>query len=186
MPPPAQVCRKRPDFKLIVTSATLDAEKFSEYFDYAPIFKVRRNTPRTRSTAPVHTRVPYSMGTDHALSCWMCSRSCVSLRFHKPSQSRTDALWVWYRIIPRKYSPGSLVGESVCCYGHAQSSLPWASEGPQRAVTEKRGPLAQTRCAVNMEVTTPCRAFVSSRNLFPCSLAATRIPRNATCDCAPT
>lgn len=32
----------RPDLKLLISSATLDAEKFSEYFDYAPIFKVRQ------------------------------------------------------------------------------------------------------------------------------------------------
>lgn len=30
----------RPDFKLIVTSATLDAEKFSEYFHNCNIFRI--------------------------------------------------------------------------------------------------------------------------------------------------
>ncbi|MEW5302705.1 MAG: hypothetical protein WDW36_005459 [Sanguina aurantia] len=34
------IARFRPDLKLLISSATLDAEKFSEYFDYAPIFKV--------------------------------------------------------------------------------------------------------------------------------------------------
>jgi pre-mRNA-splicing factor ATP-dependent RNA helicase DHX16 len=33
------VARFRPDLKLLISSATLDAEKFSEYFDYAPIFR---------------------------------------------------------------------------------------------------------------------------------------------------
>ena len=40
---PAQVkdiARFRPDLKLLISSATLDAEKFSEYFDYAPIFRI--------------------------------------------------------------------------------------------------------------------------------------------------
>ncbi len=32
--------KKRPDLKLIVTSATLDAVKFSEYFFEAPIFTI--------------------------------------------------------------------------------------------------------------------------------------------------
>jgi hypothetical protein len=32
-------CARRPDLKLLISSATLDAEKFSEYFDYAPIFR---------------------------------------------------------------------------------------------------------------------------------------------------
>jgi len=35
------IARFRPDLKLLISSATMDAEKFSEYFDYAPIFKVR-------------------------------------------------------------------------------------------------------------------------------------------------
>ena len=34
------VARARPDLKLIISSATLDAAKFSEFFDDAPIFKV--------------------------------------------------------------------------------------------------------------------------------------------------
>jgi len=34
------VARFRPDLKLLISSATLDAEKFSEYFDYAPIFRI--------------------------------------------------------------------------------------------------------------------------------------------------
>ena len=34
------IARFRPDFKLIISSATMDAQKFSDYFDYAPIFNV--------------------------------------------------------------------------------------------------------------------------------------------------
>lgn len=34
------VARARPDLKLIISSATLEAAKFSEFFDGAPIFKV--------------------------------------------------------------------------------------------------------------------------------------------------
>jgi pre-mRNA-splicing factor ATP-dependent RNA helicase DHX16 len=34
------VARARPDLKLLISSATLDAEKFSNYFDLAPIFKI--------------------------------------------------------------------------------------------------------------------------------------------------
>jgi len=30
----------RPDLKLLISSATLDAEKFSDFFDGAPIFKI--------------------------------------------------------------------------------------------------------------------------------------------------
>jgi HrpA-like RNA helicase len=35
-----QVLHKRTDFKLIVASATINAEKFSEYFDNAPVIRV--------------------------------------------------------------------------------------------------------------------------------------------------
>ena len=34
------IARFRPDLKLLISSATLDAEKFSEYFDGAPIFRI--------------------------------------------------------------------------------------------------------------------------------------------------
>jgi len=34
------IARFRPDIKLLISSATLDAEKFSEYFDMAPIFRI--------------------------------------------------------------------------------------------------------------------------------------------------
>lgn len=37
LPPSSLLCR--PDLKLLISSATLDAEKFSEYFDFAPIFR---------------------------------------------------------------------------------------------------------------------------------------------------
>eukprot|EP00708_Paratrimastix_pyriformis_P001997 GAFH01000735.1.p1 GENE.GAFH01000735.1~~GAFH01000735.1.p1 ORF type:complete len:733 (-),score=239.88 GAFH01000735.1:1524-3422(-) len=37
-------CRRRPDLKLIVTSATLDAEKFSAYFNNCPIFTIPGRT----------------------------------------------------------------------------------------------------------------------------------------------
>jgi HrpA-like RNA helicase len=34
------IARFRPDLKLLISSATLDAEKFSEFFDSAPIFRI--------------------------------------------------------------------------------------------------------------------------------------------------
>lgn len=34
------VARERKDLKLLISSATLDAEKFSDYFDGAPVFKI--------------------------------------------------------------------------------------------------------------------------------------------------
>lgn len=34
------IARFRPDLKLLISSATLDAEKFSSFFDEAPIFRI--------------------------------------------------------------------------------------------------------------------------------------------------
>ena len=34
------LCKARPEFKVIISSATMDAEKFSEYFEEAPIIKI--------------------------------------------------------------------------------------------------------------------------------------------------
>ncbi|XP_016552442.1 pre-mRNA-splicing factor ATP-dependent RNA helicase DEAH1-like [Capsicum annuum] len=44
------VARARPHFKLLISSATLDAEKFSDYFDCAPIFKI----PGRRFPVEIH------------------------------------------------------------------------------------------------------------------------------------
>ena len=43
------IARFRKDLKLLISSATLDAEKFSEFFDNAPIFKI----PGTKCTTDV-------------------------------------------------------------------------------------------------------------------------------------
>lgn len=34
------IARFRPELKLLISSATLDAEKFSSFFDNAPIFRI--------------------------------------------------------------------------------------------------------------------------------------------------
>lgn len=34
------IAREREDIKLLISSATLDADKFSQYFDGAPIFRI--------------------------------------------------------------------------------------------------------------------------------------------------
>ena len=44
LPCTSQTVKKRPDLKLIVTSATLDAVKFSQYFFEAPIFTIPGRT----------------------------------------------------------------------------------------------------------------------------------------------
>ena len=44
------IVRFRPDLKLIISSATIDAQKFSQYFDDAPIF----NVPGRRYNVDVH------------------------------------------------------------------------------------------------------------------------------------
>ncbi|WCJ43640.1 RNA helicase family protein [Euphorbia peplus] len=49
------IARFRPDLKLLISSATLDAAKFSDYFDSAPIFKI----PGRRFPVDIHyTKAP--------------------------------------------------------------------------------------------------------------------------------
>lgn len=50
-----EACKRRPDLKLICTSATLDAEKFSVYFDKAPIFTI---PGRTFPVETLYTKEP--------------------------------------------------------------------------------------------------------------------------------
>ncbi|ORY38513.1 P-loop containing nucleoside triphosphate hydrolase protein [Rhizoclosmatium globosum] len=56
--------KKRPDFKLIVTSATLDAEKFSSYFFNCPIFTI---PGRTYPVETLYAKEPESDYMDSAL-----------------------------------------------------------------------------------------------------------------------
>lgn len=44
------IARYRPDLKLLISSATVDAEKFSTYFDSAPMFKI----PGRRFPVDIH------------------------------------------------------------------------------------------------------------------------------------
>ncbi|KAL3343127.1 hypothetical protein AABB24_026940 [Solanum stoloniferum] len=58
------ISRFRPDLKLLISSATLDAEKFSDYFDCAPIFKI----PGRRFPVEIHyTKAPEADYLDAAV-----------------------------------------------------------------------------------------------------------------------
>lgn len=58
------IARFRPDLKLIISSATLDAVRFSDYFDNAPIFKV----PGRRFPVEIHyTKAPEADYLDAAI-----------------------------------------------------------------------------------------------------------------------
>ncbi|EXC33541.1 Putative pre-mRNA-splicing factor ATP-dependent RNA helicase DHX16 [Morus notabilis] len=58
------IVRFRPDLKLLISSATLDAEKFSDYFDSAPIFKI----PGRRYPVEIHyTKAPEADYLDAAI-----------------------------------------------------------------------------------------------------------------------
>ena len=58
------IVKKRPDLKLIVTSATLDADKFSAYFFGCPIFTI---PGRTYPVEILYTKAPESDYMDAAL-----------------------------------------------------------------------------------------------------------------------
>lgn len=58
------IARFRPDLKLLISSATLDAEKFSDYFDNAPIFRI----PGRRYPVDIHyTKAPEADYMDAAV-----------------------------------------------------------------------------------------------------------------------
>ncbi|KAL7002826.1 Pre-mRNA-splicing factor ATP-dependent RNA helicase DEAH1, partial [Sarracenia purpurea var. burkii] len=58
------ISRFRPDLKLLISSATLDAKKFSDYFDSAPIFKI----PGRRFPVEIHyTKAPEADYLDAAI-----------------------------------------------------------------------------------------------------------------------
>ncbi|GAA0161815.1 RNA helicase [Lithospermum erythrorhizon] len=58
------IARFRPDLKLLISSATLDAEKFSDFFDSAPIFKI----PGRRYPVEIHyTKAPEADYLDAAI-----------------------------------------------------------------------------------------------------------------------
>lgn len=58
------IARFRTDLKLLISSATLDAEKFSDYFDKAPVFKI----PGRRYPVDIHyTRAPEADYLDAAV-----------------------------------------------------------------------------------------------------------------------
>jgi ATP-dependent RNA helicase DHX8/PRP22 len=59
-----KACKRRPDLKIIVTSATLDAEKFSSYFFNAPIFTI---PGRMHPVEILYTKEPESDYLDAAL-----------------------------------------------------------------------------------------------------------------------
>ena len=40
-----QLLPKRPDLKIIITSATIDTEAFSRHFDNAPVLQIAREVP---------------------------------------------------------------------------------------------------------------------------------------------
>ncbi|KAJ2370187.1 DEAH-box ATP-dependent RNA helicase prp22 [Coemansia sp. RSA 2610] len=58
------VCRRRADLKVIVTSATLDAEKFAKYFNDCPIFRI---PGRTFPVEVMFSREPETDYLDSAL-----------------------------------------------------------------------------------------------------------------------
>lgn len=59
-----KTCKRRPDLKIIVTSATLDADKFSAYFNECPIFTI---PGRTFPVEILYSREPESDYLDAAL-----------------------------------------------------------------------------------------------------------------------
>lgn len=70
--------KRRPDLKVIVTSSTLDADKFSAYFNECPIFSI---PGRTFPVEIMYSREPESDYLDAALLCRSISRNPLETSF---------------------------------------------------------------------------------------------------------
>ena len=95
---PTQVVARRNDLKLIVTSATMDAEKFSHFFGNVPVFKVP-----CRAQSVLRTYLPVSVTDSHVcatrvstflLSSFLLppchSTASSSFALHLPSSCRSQ------------------------------------------------------------------------------------------------
>lgn len=89
------LCRRRPDMKIIVTSATLDAEKFSTYFFHCPIFTI---PGRTFPVEILYTKEPESDYLDAALITVMqihLSEPAGDILVFLTGQVRKDCFMYW-------------------------------------------------------------------------------------------
>jgi ATP-dependent RNA helicase DHX8/PRP22 len=100
------VIQRRPDMKLIVTSATLDAEKFSNYFFQCPIFTI---PGRTFPVEILYTKDPESDYLDAALITVMqihlnepAGDIVCAVKWDRPGIAvRTSAVLIHSRHAPR-------------------------------------------------------------------------------------
>lgn len=80
-----QTVQKRQDMKLIVTSATLDAVKFSQYFYEAPIFTI---PGRTYPVEILYTKEPETDYLDASLI------TVMQIHLTEPP-GKCDKIWWW-------------------------------------------------------------------------------------------
>ena len=73
------IARFRPDLKLLISSATLDAEKFSDFFDEAPIFRI----PGRRFPVEIfYTKAPEADYIDACVvTVLQVGNCCLKLKF---------------------------------------------------------------------------------------------------------
>lgn len=91
-----QLLPKRPDLKIIVTSATIDADRFSKHFDGAPVIEVSGRTypveiryrPLGNKTTMVAVEVPVDDGLDDI------DRFAQDLMGIKRKPPRTETRWL--------------------------------------------------------------------------------------------
>ncbi|CAN7992938.1 unnamed protein product [Ixodes hexagonus] len=107
------IARFRPDLKLLISSATLDAEKFSEFFDDAPIFKIPgRRFPvdiyYTKKILPERTYIK-ALIRQVVITTVISSFLCLFFIFPGPS----SAVLFWAHFQERTRKLGSKVRELI-------------------------------------------------------------------------
>ena len=85
------IARFRPDIKLLISSATLDAEKFSDYFDNAPIF----NIPGRRYPVEImYSKAPEVLHDQQLLSSAFTMKSSWSADIFRCLKSNIPECWL--------------------------------------------------------------------------------------------
>ena len=124
------IARFRPDLKLLVSSATLDAAKFSEYFDDAPVF----NIPGRRY--PVDIMYTTAPEADYVEACVI-----TTLQIHITQPSGDILVFLSGQVRSRLHLPPSMAFRPsspppptfhvLLTLLASTSHLPWPSDRPR-------------------------------------------------------
>ena len=121
--------QRRKDLKLIVTSATLDAEKFSSYFFSCPIFTI---PGRTYPVEILYTKVSHGLGESSGES-W--GESCIGQTSPHGQPACLLLLPPRFTHLPKAPEASHSLKAATEFLTNAISNLPSAAQDPGRTTT---------------------------------------------------